>query len=157
MKLDYISADVCDIEPIFWQLRELIDTYEALESIDYKKVLIWCRRQIEAHIREYTCVLCDGERAGYYRLRPNGERMELDNFFVLPCFRGRGIGTAVLDRCFAATELPVYLYAFVNNRRAMTLYSRMGFHVVKAAGPTRCILQRDKRPGETLAGKDEIE
>jgi len=145
LKLEYTAASFEDIDVIFGMLKQLIDSYEDLESISYKKVLGWCRGQIEKHIDRYTCILANGEKAGWYCFSPSDDgRMELDNFYVLPRFRGRGIGTAVLNRCFAETDKPIFLYAFLKNTRAMSLYTRMGFRVVEYEGTTRCIMQRDK-------------
>ncbi len=148
MNLDFIPAESADIESVFSQLKELIDAYEDLSSINYEKVLAWCRRQIEERITEYTCILCDGEKAGWYNLSPSDDgRMELDNFYVLPAFRNRGIGTAALEKCIAETAKPIFLYCFTKNTRAMTLYSRMGFRAIENVGHTRCILQREHMEG----------
>lgn len=144
MNLEFIPAEGADIEAIFSQLKQLIDAYEDLQSIDYEKVLGWCRRQIEENIGQYTCVLADGQKAGWYCFAPSDDgRMELDNFYVLPGYRTRGIGTAVLKRCFAETDKPIFLYCFIKNTRALALYSRMGFSVIENVGTTRCIMQRN--------------
>jgi len=145
MILQYVAAEPADIEIIFSQLKQLIDAYEDLQSIHYKKVLDWCRGQIEKHIDRYTCILADGEKAGWYCFSPSDDgRMELDNFYVLPEYRNRGIGTAALNRCFAMTEKPIFMYVFTKNVRAMALYERTGFRVTEQVGTTRCIMQRDK-------------
>jgi N-acetylglutamate synthase-like GNAT family acetyltransferase len=144
MNLEFIPAESADIEIIFSMLKELIDAYEDLQSINYEKVLAWCRHQIEEHIDEYTCILADGEKAGWYNFSPSDDgRMELDNFYVLPGYRNRGIGTAALNRCFAQTDKPIFLYCFTKNSRALTLYSRMGFSEIETVGTTRCIMQRN--------------
>lgn len=144
MNLQFIPAENADIEIIFSMLKELIDAHEDLASISYEKVLLWCRRQIEENIGSYTCILADGEKAGWFFLSPSDDgRMELDNFYVLPDFRGRGIGTAALKHCFARTGKPVFLYCFTQNTRAVNLYSRMGFSVIETVGNTRCIMQRN--------------
>lgn len=144
MNLEFIPAERSDAEAIFSMLRELIDTYEDLSSIPYEKVLAWCHHQIEENIGEYTCVLWGGKKAGWYCLAPSDDgRMELDNFYVLPEYRGRGIGTTVLKRCFAAADKPLFLYCFTKNTRALALYFRMGFRTVENVGHTRCILQRE--------------
>lgn len=145
MKLEYINADVSDIEAIFSLSKKLIDTYEDIGAIDYDKVIRWLRRKIEGHIGEYVRVRLDGQTAGYYRFCPSEERMELDDLYVLPEFRNRGIGTQIIRKCCAETELPVFLYVFSGNRRAMALYERMGFHIIERAGSTRYIMQREQK------------
>ena len=144
MKLEFIPAESADAGIIFSQLKALIDAYEDLSSINYEKVLAWRRRQIEENIGLYTCVLSDGEKVGWYCLSPSDDgRTELDNFYVLPEYRGRGIGTAVLNRCIESAGRPVFLYCFTQNTRALALYKRMGFRETETVGTTRCILQRD--------------
>ena len=41
MQLEFTSAQECDIEKIYELNKELIDTYEDIENIEYDKVLKW--------------------------------------------------------------------------------------------------------------------
>ena len=83
MNLQFIPAEAADVEIIFSLLKELIDTYEDLSSINYEKVLAWCHSQIEKHINRYTCILADGKKVGWYCFAPSDDgRMELDNFYI---------------------------------------------------------------------------
>ena len=142
MELNYVRASGADVEAIFALSKALIDRYEDVESIDYDKVLQWVRRKIDAQIGEYQRVLMDGDLAGYVHFHPDGERMELDDLYILPEYRGRGIGTAVVEKCCAETEKPVYLYVFRRNEGAVRLYRRLGFEIVQEVGGSRYIMQR---------------
>ncbi len=142
MELNYERASGADVEAIFALSKALIDQYEDMESIDYDKVLQWVRRKIDAQIGEYQRVLMDGDLAGYVHFHPDGERMELDDLYILPEYRGRGIGTAVVEKCCAKMEKPVYLYVFRRNEGAVRLYRRLGFEIVQEVGSSRYIMQR---------------
>ncbi len=142
MELNYVRASGADVEAIFALSKALIDRYEDVASIDYDKVLQWVRRKIDAQIGEYQRVLMDGDLTGYVHFRPDGERMELDDLYILPEYRGRGIGTAVVEKCCAETEKPVYLYVFRRNEGAVRLYRRLGFEIVQEVGGSRYIMQR---------------
>ena len=142
MELTYEPARPEDIDAVFAFCKELIDAYEDVARIDYDEVLSWVRRKLAKRIGDYTRVLADGQLAGYYSFAPSGEKMELDDLYVLPAFRGRGIGTAVVERCCAQTGLPVFLYVFRRNARAVALYERLGFRVVEEVEETRLIMQR---------------
>ena len=111
MQLSYEPARREDAPAIFGFAKELIETYETDPELDLEMALDWTRRKIEKRIGEYTRVLCDGAVAGYYRFVPDGERMELDDLYVLPSYRNRGVGTAVLRRCLALGK-PIYFYVF---------------------------------------------
>ncbi len=142
MQLTYEQATPNDAERIFAMCKALIDQYEDVGSIDYDKVLQWVRRKIDAQISEYQRVLMNDALAGYVHFHPDGERMELDDLYILPECRGRGIGTAVVEKCCAETEKPVYLYVFRRNEGAVRLYRRLGFEIVQEVGSSRYIMQR---------------
>lgn len=142
MQLTYEQASAADVERIFALSKALIDQYEDVASIDYDKVLQWVRRKIEVQIGEYQRVLMDDALAGYVHFHPDGERMELDDLYILPEYQGMGIGTAVVEKCCAETEKPVYLYVFRRNEGAVRLYQRLGFEIVQEVGGSRYIMQR---------------
>ena len=77
MQLSYEPAKGEDAPAIFAFARELIERYETDPDLDLSMALDWTRRKIEKRIDEYTRVLADGEIAAYYRLAPDGERLEL--------------------------------------------------------------------------------
>ena len=142
MNLTYERAVPADVEAIFTMCRALIDRYEDLTSIDYDKVLQWVRRKIENCIGEYERIMADGALAGYVHFSRDGERMELDDLYILPAYRGQGIGTQVVQRCCGMTEMPVYLYVFQKNEGAVRLYRRLGFEIIQTIGNSRYIMQR---------------
>lgn len=142
MELTYMPACQTDIAPIFTMSKALIDDYEILENIDYEKVIGWVRRKIETSISEYRCVFRDGQKAGYYRFSPAEGMMEIDDLYILPEYRNRGIGTAVIRKCCEETTLPVMLYVFTRNTGAISLYQRLGFRVTREIGESRRIMVR---------------
>lgn len=143
MNLTYEPATAADIEPIYQSCLKLIWEYEDLASIDLSKVLPWIRRKLENCIGEYTRVLDHGILVAYYHFAPSKGKMELDDLYVLdPDRRGKGIGTAIVEKCCGETELPVFLYVFQRNTRAVALYERLGFRIIESVGDSRYIMQR---------------
>lgn len=142
MQLTYEQAAPEDAACIFDLCKALIDRYEDMDSIDYDSVIRWVRGKIGRQIAEYQRVLTDGRLAGYVHFHQDGDRMELDDLYILPECRGRGLGTAVVEKCCAETEKPVYLYVFIRNEGAVRLYRRLGFEIIKTIGNSRYIMQR---------------
>lgn len=147
MQLTYQHAQSPDIQVIYTFAKELIDLYEDKSQINQAKVLTWVHQKIENHIQEYTCIFVDGKKVGYYRFSPFDEtRMELDDLYIFPSYRGRGIGTTVIQKCCAETKQPILLYAFQKNKRALALYQRLGFRIqyqTSSVSNTRYILQKN--------------
>lgn len=108
-------------------------------------MLAWVRRKLEQRLDEYTCVWAGGQKAGYFHFYPlDGKVMELDDLYLFPAFRGRGIGTEIIRACCrAAAGRPLVLYVFVRNTRTVALYRRLGFCVAAQPSPTRYIMRRE--------------
>lgn len=143
MELTFSPATAEDAAEIFRFARELIETHEDPRETDLDRALKWTRRKIETHIEEYRCVYCGGQKAGFFRFVSCEDGMELDDLYILPEYRGRGIGTAIVERCCAETALPVMLYVFTKNTGALNLYQRLGFTITEQVSKTRCILRRE--------------
>ena len=142
MSLTYKSAATEDISVIFSLCKALIDAYEDVSNIDYEMVLKWVKNKITENIFQYTCVFLNDTKVGYFHLQHGGET-ELDDFYILPEYRGRGIGTEVLSYCIKQTNSPLFLYVFRRNTGAIKLYNRMGFYISQEVGNTRLIMRRE--------------
>lgn len=139
MNLVYQQAEEADIPAIFTQAKALVDAYEDVTTIDYDKVLAWMERKLTNQIGSYTRVCLEGQTCAYYCLAADGE---LDDFYVLPQFRGRGIGSEILNHCITQSPVPLWLYVFTKNTGAVALYQRFGFQITQTVGTTRVIMRR---------------
>lgn len=78
---------------------------------------------------ETRLVLVDDGLAGCVALKPTGEALELDQFYLDPAFQGSGLGTSVLRALLAEADglgKPVVL-TVVEQSDAIRLYERHGF------------------------------
>lgn len=147
MNLEYKQAQAEDIELLYELSKNLIDRYEDIQSIEYDKVLKWVRRKIESCIAEYTCVYVNNEKAGYYHFFKNANGLfELDDLYIFSDYQRRGIGTEIIKKCCQEAKGFVYLYVFIKNERAVSLYERLGFQVVQTIKGSRFIM----RKGDTI-------
>lgn len=144
MVITYQQATPEDIAPIYELCKQLIYTYENLEAIDVHKVMNWVQRKIESSICQYTAVYANGQKAGYYHFYQNEDgQFELDDLYVFPQFQNQGIGTAIIEKCCASVASPVMLYVFIKNHRAVALYQRLGFTMIKTVNDSRYIMQKN--------------
>lgn len=146
MKITYKKATADDIVPVFELCKKLIQDYEALESIDFPKVTKWIRRKIELSIDEYTVIYANANKAGYYHFYKNDDgQFEIDDLYVFPEFQNQGIGSGVIKKCCASVNAPVMLYVFIENKRAVSLYTRLGFEIAETINGSRYIMRSANR------------
>jgi ribosomal protein S18 acetylase RimI-like enzyme len=143
MDLEYRSAGEQDIEILYNFNKKLIDSYEDTENIEYDKVLIWVRKKIEKNINEYTRVTLDGKTVGYFNFYKTDGGYEIDDLYVLPEYRGQGIGTEIIKKCIEKSDEPLFLYVFVKNIGAVSLYERLGFRIISDIRGTRYFMKRE--------------
>ena len=134
-----------DIPHIFQLNRELIDRYEDFSTLDRDYVLQWVRKNLERQLPRFRRILWGGQHAGFFCLTEAGGQWELDSLFVFPEFRGRGIGTAVLQYCLEASRGKLFLYVFKENSGALRLYERLGFQIRQEARKTAYIMDFKKQ------------
>ena len=142
MNIRYENATTCDIEIIFQLNKKLIEKYEDISKIDYKKVLEWVRKKIESNINEYTCIFENDNKVGYFYFHKVEEKMEVDDLYIFKEYRNRGIGTEILKKCISETNLPIFLYVFTKNTKAVSLYEKLGFKVVENIKDSRYVMER---------------
>ena len=130
--------------PILLDLnRQLITVWEDPAAMDLPRVLAWVERKITKFLDQYLRICLDGRTVGWFRLCPGEGEVELDDFYVLPPYRGRGIGTAALEAILSETQSPMTLCVFTANTGAQKLYRRFGFQITEHISHTRCLMRRE--------------
>lgn len=156
MNITYDRAKIEDIACIYQLNKQLIHDYEKIENIDYDKVLNWVQKKIESCINEYTTIYADGVKAGYYHFYKNEDaEFEIDDLYIFPEFQNKGIGSNVISKCCSAVTEPVMLYVYIKNQKAVSLYKRLGFEVVKTIKDSRFIMKKDCSNRKYYAAYDE--
>ncbi|MGM9951075.1 MAG: GNAT family N-acetyltransferase [Lysinibacillus sp.] len=62
----------------------------------------------------------------------SGDGLEVEYLDIKPAFRNAGIGTKIIQYAFRIAkqrEVPVCLYVFCRNTKAVRFYERLGFRV----------------------------
>lgn len=144
MDITYSSAQEVDVEQIYTFCKDTIEQYET-DPIPMEQVLAWCHRKIESQLEDYRVILADGEKAGYVHLSEEADgRLELDDLYLFPEFRGKGIGSNVLRQAIEQANQKqkiLFLYVFRENEGAIRLYKRNGFAITAKAGNSRWIME----------------
>ena len=141
--ISFEPADLSDLDAIKELFRETVEKHEDAESISFDEIYAWFDRKLQKHVRDFERIRSDGRLCGYIYIHEYEDGLELDDFYLLKEYRGRGIGTEVLSARISTLEIPVYLYVFKRNEAAFHLYRKFGFEVIKDLG-TRYIMKRSR-------------
>lgn len=143
MEITFKNATVNDVDKIFELNKKLIEENETNLNLDFGKVFTWVKRKIKNNIESYQCIYFEGIKVGYYYLHNEGEKLELDDFFIFDGFQGIGIGTKIL-KCVASIAKEknkvVFLYVFRKNQGAINLYLRNGYKIIESIDDSRYIM-----------------
>lgn len=142
MNVTFQPAQSADADVIFSLAQNLVHCFEDPSIVDIPKVEQWMQCKIRLYIQSYQRILLGDTVVGYFRLEDQDGYTELDDFYILPEYRGQGIGTQVIRHCLQAAEYPVYFYVFSENHRAMSFYQRCGFEVFERVSVSRVIMRQ---------------
>ena len=113
--------------------------------------------QRDFHMKEWTerrpdIIWSCGVRVGTVAVRESGDCIEIGQFFILPEFQNRGLGTVILQEAVQRADERglVARLAFLNGNRAESLYVRHGFALV-AQTETHSFMERKPRPARLIS------
>lgn len=98
---------------------------ERLGRFDETRVRDWLTRSYDPSLTEI--VVLDGVDVGSIALRPAGERVWLEHFYLDPAVQGRGVGSWVLEQVLPRVEESVVRLNILRGSRVQRLYERFGF------------------------------
>jgi len=143
MNITYKPCTKIDIDKIFELSKNLIDTYENINEINYEFVLKWIFNKINTQIHEYTCIYLDNIHVGYIHVI-NENEVEVDDFYIFEEVQNQGIGTSVLKTIINQSKKPIFLYVFIKNTKAVSLYKKLGFEIIENIKDSRYIMRVSK-------------
>ncbi|MEG2915304.1 MAG: GNAT family N-acetyltransferase [Oscillospiraceae bacterium] len=142
-KMTFQQGKSEDIQAIYELSKATIDQYEDIQNIKYDYVLDWVKKKIESNIDKYNTVFYDGKKVGYLYFHEDGSKFELDDLYIIPEYRNKGIGSEILEGLIKKADKTIFLYVFSRNTGAIRLYEKFGFKITENVGKTRYIMEKE--------------
>lgn len=139
MELKFLRPAKDDAEQIYRFLANNFLYYNP-DMVDTEPELMRIYRRVKDNIGSYRLVKYGGKMAAYYYFHEYKDMMRLDDIHVLPRFRNRGIGTAIVRRCLSETEQPICAEIYYHNVYAMSLFKHNGFIIMERIDARKCIV-----------------
>ena len=144
MKVALVSVAAHDYDAYFALMREYMRELDAYDPSGAESDADFARRRErtldDMDDRELLWIIADGERAGLLMVRsdprwvnPDETVASISEFYVLPVFRRRGVGTAAVEALLAehrgrgTAEMQADILR--DNAPARAFWARMGFEV----------------------------
>ena len=92
----------------------------------------------------FQIVEVEGKFAGFFELETHGEVISINNIHLVPEYRGRGIGSAIIRDILSNKSVErTRVRCFRTNAGARELYLRMGFTLVSES-ETHFLFEKEK-------------
>jgi ribosomal protein S18 acetylase RimI-like enzyme len=98
---------------------------------------------------EHELILSGGEPVGRIYLERGAQKLHLLDIALLPAWRGRGIGQALMRELLEESDargLPITLHVYRLDERVLRWYERLGFGVVGGSGMYYLLERRPAAP-----------
>lgn len=106
--------------------------------------------------RRPEIIMYAGEPIGTMYVRNEDGPMFIRQFFILPLYQGRGIGSALVERALREADHAGRLakVAFLEGNRVESLYRRFGFYITERRDKY-CFMERAPQEGERTSSSDQ--
>lgn len=139
MVLKFLTPAGNDAERLYRSLANIFRFYNP-DKFDTERELMQIYRRVKDNFGSYKLVKCGGDKVAYYYFHSDGDMMKLEDIYVMPRFRNRGIGTSILRRCISETEQPLCAELYYHNIYAMSLFKHNSFVLANRIDTRRCIM-----------------
>ena len=75
-------------------------------------------------------------------LRNEDEKLEINDLYTFPAYQNRGTGTYMINSLLNSVNEPVMLYVFSKNEKAVSLYKRLGFRIIRNIKDSHYIMEK---------------
>jgi ribosomal protein S18 acetylase RimI-like enzyme len=143
----YASTRAEELAPLGWapdQVDAFLRMQHAAQRDDYWRNYDTSR---------FSVVVAGGADAGRFYVEARADELRIIDIALLPAFRGRGIGSALITGLFAEADgalLPVRIHVEHANP-AQRLYQRLGFAFAGEAGGVYRLMERPPRASARVA------
>ncbi len=119
-----------DIERLIEYKKETILDYAGnIDKEEYNKIYNYIINNVKENIDNYYNIIINDNIAGCLLLSKKDDGMLLDEIFLEEQYRNKGIGTDILKNTVNEYNI-VYLWVYKENKRAISLYKRLGFNII---------------------------
>ena len=133
-------ANIKDISLLeTWKLQTVLDYAGKLSIEEQEKIRNYVHNEVLEYLTFYELIEVSSNIVGCVLVRPYQDGYLLDEIYLEKEYRNLGIGSSILkDKTMQFS--PLYLWVYKDNKKAISLYKRIGF-LVKEETATRYFME----------------
>lgn len=131
MEYKLISAENSDI--LYIKGAKLYNIFSYAHNLSEEEILKinkYVDKHIPMEIEHYNIVISDNKKVGCFLLMEKDDGIILEEIYLDEEYRNKGIGTDIIKNILQNNAI-VYLWAYKENIKAVSLYKKLGFSVVE--------------------------
>ena len=131
--MEYTLEKSCkdDIERLIDYKKKTIYEYAYdLSQKEIQKIDDYVFNEVSKLLSDYCNIVVDGKIVGCLLVTNIDDGKLLDEIYIEENYRGRGIGSDIIRNVLYDNDI-VYLWVYKANKRAISLYERLGFSVIR--------------------------
>ena len=127
MKYNLIKSNNSDIEKLIYYKKQTILEYaDNLEKEELEQIDKYTKEEVLKEINNYYNIVIDHKIVGCLLLTDYEDGKLLDELYLEEEYRNKGIGSNIIKTILKENTI-VYLWVYKLNKKAISLYERLGF------------------------------
>lgn len=113
-----------------YKLKTIFEYAGELDNDEVNRVHNYVDESIPMQLDNYKIIYVDNKKAGCLLIEKNDDGILLDEVYLEEDYRNKGIGTEIIKNIILLNDI-VYLWVYKLNDKAISLYKRLGFKIIK--------------------------
>ena len=128
-KLELSSKKDIDIL-IKYKLSSILEYASDLSNKELDEINTYVKDNVPNQINNYKLINIDGNIVGCILVENKDNGVIIDELYIEEKYRNNGIGTDLINNVISNNNI-VYLWVYKLNVKAIRLYKRLGFKIIK--------------------------
>ena len=131
MKYELVKSSKKDIDRLIEYKKRIICEYAKDLSIEeVNKIDEYVTSEVSRLIDDYYNIVVNNKIIGSLLLTEKDDGKLLDEIYLEEEYRNNGIGTDIINNIISNNDI-IYLWVYKDNVKAISLYKRLNFNIVK--------------------------
>lgn len=127
--LEQSSKD--DIEKLIeYKMKTIYEYAKDLSNNEINQINNYIEKNVSKQLNNYFNIIVDDKIIGCLLLTKNEDGKILDELYLEENYRNKGIGSDIIKNIIKKNDT-IYLWVYKENKKAIELYKRLGFNIIK--------------------------